>query len=96
MRRDKESPVVVVEKSEGGIGSFFWGAVIGAGLALLFAPQSGEETRHDIHERGNELREEIEQVTNEARRRVEGESIDEAMQYGKAEARKYQETARYR
>jgi gas vesicle protein len=72
------------------------GSLIGAIAAFWFAPQSGEETRREIQDRADDLREDIEQVTNEARRRVEGESIDEAMQYGKAEARKFQETARYR
>ena len=26
------------------------GALLGAGIALLFAPQSGRKTRHDIHQ----------------------------------------------
>jgi len=57
MRRDRdaESPVVIVEKSEGGLGAFFWGALLGAGVALLFAPQSGEETRRLIKNRGRRL-----------------------------------------
>ena len=55
MRRHKEEPVVIVEKSDGGAGSFIWGALIGAGLALLFAPQSGEETRRLIKNRGRRL-----------------------------------------
>src|SRR3954471_17157050 len=53
--RDEESPVVIVEKSEGGMGAFFWGALLGAGVALLFAPQSGEETRRMIKNRGRRL-----------------------------------------
>jgi gas vesicle protein len=44
-----------VEKSEGGLGAFFWGALLGAGVALLFAPQSGEETRRLIKNRGRRL-----------------------------------------
>jgi len=32
------------------------GVAIGAGAALLFAPQSGEETRHDIARRGRHIR----------------------------------------
>ncbi len=38
-------PFVVIEKHESSVGSFFWGLVAGAGLALLFAPRSGAETR---------------------------------------------------
>ena len=44
---DDDEPYVVIEKS-GGMGSFFLGLAIGAGLALLFAPQSGQETRQSI------------------------------------------------
>jgi len=33
------------------------GAALGAGAALLFAPQSGAETRHDLAHRGRRLRE---------------------------------------
>src|SRR5258708_29807357 len=87
-----------IRREEDELGSFLLGAilggVIGAVTAFWFAPQSGEETRHEIEERGNELREEIEQVATDARRRVEGESIEESMQAGKAEARRYQETMR--
>jgi gas vesicle protein len=55
MRRRKEEPVVIVEKSESGMGSFLWGALLGAGLALLFAPQSGEDTRRQLKARGRRL-----------------------------------------
>ena len=34
----------------------FVGATLGAGAALLLAPQSGEQTRHDIARRGRRLR----------------------------------------
>jgi YtxH-like protein len=45
-RRKQGREVVYVER--GGDASakwLFWGAVLGAGLALLYAPRSGEETR---------------------------------------------------
>jgi gas vesicle protein len=72
------------------------GGLLGAIAAFWFAPQSGEETRREIQERGNDLRDEIEHVTDDARRKIEGDSIDEAMEYGKAEARRYQEANRMR
>lgn len=48
------------EKRSGGSGSgFFWGLVfglaVGAALAVLFAPQSGEETRGQLQEQFPEL-----------------------------------------
>jgi len=41
-------PYVVVERSGVGVGPFLLGIALGAGAALLFAPQSGEETRRGI------------------------------------------------
>lgn len=41
-------PYVIIEKQELGIGPFLLGIALGAGVALLFAPQSGEETRRGI------------------------------------------------
>jgi hypothetical protein len=46
MRRKEGREIVYVER--GGDSSakwLFWGAALGAGLALLYAPRSGEETR---------------------------------------------------
>ena len=49
---ERDEPAVVIERRGGGAGSgvalFLLGAAVGAGLALLFAPQSGEETRAQI------------------------------------------------
>ena len=53
-RRTLEGPVVVVEEG-GGLGTFVWGLLLGAGVALLFAPQSGEETRRALRQRGRRL-----------------------------------------
>ena len=44
-------PVVIVERSEAGVGSFLIGLALGAGVALLLAPQSGEETRRGLARR---------------------------------------------
>ncbi|MCC7446477.1 MAG: YtxH domain-containing protein [Anaerolineae bacterium] len=75
-----------VRQDNGEMGLFVIGAiagtVIGAIVAIWFAPQSGEATRHDI-----------EQAANEARQKIEGESVSDAIQAGKAEARRFQETA---
>jgi gas vesicle protein len=45
---DYPAPYVIVEKGESGIGPLLLGIALGAGAALLFAPQSGEETRRGI------------------------------------------------
>lgn len=43
-----EEDVVVVERRGSSVGPFLAGLAIGAGLALLFAPQSGAETRAQL------------------------------------------------
>ena len=57
MRRNKGREVVYVER--GGDASakwLFWGAVLGAGLALMYAPRSGEETRRVLQRKLWKLR----------------------------------------
>ena len=52
MRR-RESPEVVYVEGGGDSSAkwLFWGACLGAGLALLYAPRSGEETRRNLQRR---------------------------------------------
>ena len=82
-RHEQRHPEASDENS-GGAGVFVVGAIIGAVIgiaaAMWYAPQSGEDTRH-----------ELEHAAEETRRRVEGESLHDAIKEGKAEARKYQE-----
>lgn len=49
---------------------FLLGTVVGAAAALLLAPQTGEETREVIRERGIELQGRMGQTTEEARERA--------------------------
>jgi gas vesicle protein len=87
---DDEEPYVVIEKHSGSLSSFMVGLAIGAGLALLFAPQSGDATRRDIKRRARRAGNAAQQVASDvtgtvadtfdsARRRVE-ERIDTARQ----------------
>jgi gas vesicle protein len=46
-----ERPYVIVERRDSGLGALFIGLALGAGAALLFAPQSGDETRRAIARR---------------------------------------------
>ena len=50
-------PYVIVEKREPGVGSFLIALALGAGVALLLAPQSGEETRRGIARRARRAQE---------------------------------------
>jgi gas vesicle protein len=48
---DLRQPYVIVERREPGVGTFLIGIALGAGVALLLAPQSGEETRRGLARR---------------------------------------------
>jgi gas vesicle protein len=76
-------PAVVIERRGGsGLGVFLLGAAVGAGLALLFAPQSGDETRA-------QLRSTARKVKRRARAMVEDgrEAVDDLASRGKSAAR---------
>lgn len=85
---DHDDPYIVVEKHSGGVSDFLLGALIGAGVALLFAPRSGRETRAEINRRARAAQDRVrgvaEEVTDQvvdkfegARARIE-EQIDSA------------------
>jgi hypothetical protein len=54
--RNKGREVVYVERGDSSAKWLFWGAVLGAGLALMYAPRSGEETRRGLQRRLWKLR----------------------------------------
>ena len=74
MRDHDETPYIVIEREGGGggIGSFVLGALVGAGLALLFAPQSGEETQEDLKSRAVKLKDVAQERVREAQHNLEG------------------------
>ena len=53
------------------VAGFLFGALVGAGLALLFAPAPGEETRGQIRDKGIELRDRAGELGLEAGRKAE-------------------------
>jgi gas vesicle protein len=79
---DEDERYVVIERSEPGIGSFILGLAVGAGIALLFTPRSGEETRRDLQKRAkrvgdkaqdfvSEMTDSVSQTINSAKEKVE-------------------------
>ena len=57
MRRKQGREVVYVERAGDSSAKWlFWGAALGAGLALLYAPRSGEETRRVLQRKLWKLR----------------------------------------
>ena len=75
VRRKQGREVVYVER--GGDASakwLFWGALLGAGLALLYAPRSGEETRRLVQRRLWKLRAMTEEKLDEFTQQLGGRS----------------------
>lgn len=84
----EREPRIIVERSSAGLTTFFIGLAIGAGLALLFAPQSGAETRQRLARGARRMKkaaidgagdvsEKVEETFAAARERV-AEHIDSA------------------
>lgn len=72
MRDQDDGPYIVIEREGSGIGTFILGALVGAGVALLFAPRTGEETQKDIRERALRLKSAAEERMRQAQRQLEG------------------------
>jgi gas vesicle protein len=60
--------------------SFLLGGVVGAGLALLFAPQSGRETRQKIRELADDVKEKTTDYAQQAKEKVSS-LVDEGKGY---------------
>ena len=66
-------PYIVIEKHSGGdVGNLLLGVLIGAGVALLFAPRSGEETRRDLGRKARAAGDAVKGVAQE----VTGQVVD--------------------
>lgn len=78
MRERDDVPTFVIERDGGSsVGAFLLGALMGAGVALLLAPRSGEETQQELKERALRFRDAAEDRMKEAQRQIE-ERLDQA------------------
>ena len=55
---------------------FLLGSIVGAGIALLFAPATGQETRRVLRERARRLGSDAQDVVNRTREGFEGVKKD--------------------
>jgi gas vesicle protein len=67
---EDDLPYVVIEKHSGSVGSFLIGIALGAGIALLMAPQSGAETRRGITQGARRARRAANDLATDVRDRV--------------------------
>jgi gas vesicle protein len=83
---DDDDQIIIVEEGDSsGLSAFLLGAAIGAGLALIFAPQTGAETRQSI-KRGA-------QKAGEATKRA-GVKVSDALAQAKADLESRIDSAR--
>lgn len=78
MRDRDDSPYYIIERDSGsGVAPFLIGALLGAGLALLYAPRSGEETQAEIKDRAIRFRDAAEERFRDAQTQIE-ERLEQA------------------
>jgi gas vesicle protein len=72
MKDHEDVPFVVIERNRGGgTGTFLLGALVGAGIALLLAPKTGEETQEELKQQARKLRAAAEERVKDAQRQLE-------------------------
>lgn len=72
MAEREDLPYIVVERRGSGVGSFLWGALLGAGVALLLAPRSGKETRSQLGSGVRRVRDAAEDAVRNVQQSVTG------------------------
>ena len=83
MRRKEDSVVVVEREGSASVMWFLAGGAVGAALALLFAPHSGDHTRRLVRRRLNKLRDAADQAITDLKQAIAKE--DGAGQIGGAD-----------
>lgn len=84
-----DHPYLVIEKHSGGVGNLLLGVLIGAGVAILFAPRSGMETRTEISRRARRAGTKVRGVAEEV-----GEQVVDTFEGARARVEEQLESAR--
>ena len=71
MRDSDDLPYIVIERHTTSGSAFIWGALLGAGAALLFAPRSGAQTQEEIRAGVQRVRTAAEERVDAARATAE-------------------------
>lgn len=80
--RDRAEPAVVIERHSGGVGNFLLGIAIGAGIALLFAPQTGEDARAEVRRTARRVKRKARDIADTGR-----DAVEDIARTGKSAAR---------
>jgi gas vesicle protein len=87
---DREAePTVVIERGGNGAALFLLGAAIGAGIALMLAPRTGEETRAAVRRTARKAKRRAREFAENGE-----EMVEELVRTGKAAAEDMVETGR--
>ena len=70
-------PYVIIERRGSGFAAFLCGSLVGAGVALLLAPKTGEETQRDLREGARRFRDDLGEKLEDLQESFEG-SLDRA------------------
>jgi gas vesicle protein len=83
--RDNREIIVVEQDRASGVGLFVLGAALGAGLALLLAPASGEETRERLRREARRLKSSAEDAYDDFKEHFEEfrEDVEEKVEDAK-------------
>jgi gas vesicle protein len=65
---------IIIKK--GSTGSLLTGMLLGAGLALLFAPRTGEQTRSILNDKGKEIRDKAVEIGLDTRDRAQNTLLE--------------------
>ena len=62
---EDDEPYIIVEQRSSGVGPLLLGIALGTGIALLFAPQNGVETRRLIRRKAQDAKDAVADVVDE-------------------------------
>ena len=85
-----DEPYIVIEKETGSVGSLLLGFALGAGIALLFAPRAGIETRRELTRGARRVQRSAQGVVNEVT-----DTVTEGFHHARLQVEEHIDAARH-